>query len=124
MNNGSKPTILYSSDPGADEALVSAAKNGNQRAFEVLVERHQQRMLVFARRYTRVREDAEDVVQNLPKGLYPLEQISREIFLFDLVNTDRYQRSPYVGASRSCAARDNRPRFKRPRSRCVSNGDT
>jgi len=63
MNNRSKPTIVYSSDPGADEALVSAAKNGNQRAFELLVERHQQRMLVFARRYTRVREDAEDVVQ-------------------------------------------------------------
>jgi len=63
MNNGSKPTILYSSDPGADAVLVSAAKNGNQRAFEVLVERHQQRMLAFARRYTRVREDAEDVVK-------------------------------------------------------------
>jgi RNA polymerase sigma-70 factor (ECF subfamily) len=63
MNNRSKPTILYSRDPGMDEALVSAAKNGNQRAFEVLVERHQQRMLAFARRYTRVREDAEDVVQ-------------------------------------------------------------
>jgi RNA polymerase sigma-70 factor (ECF subfamily) len=63
MNNGSKPTTLYSSDPGADAVLVSAAKNGNQRAFEVLVERHQQRMLAFARRYTRVREDAEDVVQ-------------------------------------------------------------
>jgi RNA polymerase sigma-70 factor, ECF subfamily len=63
MNNRSKPTILYSSDPGADEVLVSAAKNGNQRAFEVLVERHQQRMLAFARCYTRVREDAEDVVQ-------------------------------------------------------------
>jgi RNA polymerase sigma-70 factor, ECF subfamily len=63
MNNRPNPTILYSSDSGADEVLVSAAKNGNQRAFEVLVERHQQRMLVFARRYTRVREDAEDVVQ-------------------------------------------------------------
>jgi RNA polymerase sigma-70 factor, ECF subfamily len=63
MNNRSKPTILYFSDPGTDEALVSAAKNGNQRAFEVLVERHQQRILAFARRYTRVREDAEDVVQ-------------------------------------------------------------
>jgi RNA polymerase sigma-70 factor (ECF subfamily) len=63
MNNRSKPTTLYSSDPGADEMLVSAAKNGNQRAFELLVERHQQRMLAFARRYTRVREDAEDVVQ-------------------------------------------------------------
>jgi RNA polymerase sigma-70 factor (ECF subfamily) len=63
MNNGSKPNILYSSDPRADEVLVSAAKNGNHRAFELLVERHQQRMLAFARRYTRVREDAEDVVQ-------------------------------------------------------------
>ena len=63
MNNRSKPTIHYSSDPGADDVLVSAAKNGNQRAFELLVERHQQRMLTFVRRYTRVREDAEDVVQ-------------------------------------------------------------
>jgi RNA polymerase sigma-70 factor, ECF subfamily len=63
MNNRSKPAIVYSSDPETDEVLVSAAKNGNQRAFEVLVERHQQRMIAFARRYTRVREDAEDVVQ-------------------------------------------------------------
>ena len=63
MNNRSNPTILYSSDSGADEVLVSAARNGNQRAFEVLVERHQRRMLAIARRYTRGREDAEDVVQ-------------------------------------------------------------
>lgn len=63
MNNRPKPIILFSSDPGPDEALVSAAKSGNQRAFEVLVERHQQKVLAFARRYTRVREDAEDVVQ-------------------------------------------------------------
>jgi RNA polymerase sigma-70 factor (ECF subfamily) len=63
VNNQSKRTIPYSGDPGADEVLVLAAKDGNQRAFEVLVERHQQRMLAFARRYTRVREDAEDVVQ-------------------------------------------------------------
>src|ERR1700756_2950713 len=61
--NTSKPIILDSSDPGTDDALVSAAKNGNQRAFEVLVKRHQQRMLAFAQRYTRAREDAEDVVQ-------------------------------------------------------------
>src|SRR5258708_32766951 len=63
MNNEARPAIVYCSDRGAEEVLVSAAKNGNQRAFEVLVERHQQRMLAFARRYTRVREDAEDVVQ-------------------------------------------------------------
>lgn len=63
MNKRSEPAILYSSDPGADAVLVSAAKNGDHGAFEVLVERHRQRMLAFARRYTRVREDAEDVVQ-------------------------------------------------------------
>lgn len=63
MNNRSNPTILYPSDAVADDVLVSAARNGNQRAFEVLVERHQRRMLAIARRYTRGREDAEDVVQ-------------------------------------------------------------
>ena len=63
MNDRPNPTILFSSDAGADDVLVSAARNGNQRAFELLVERHQRRMLAIARRYTRGREDAEDVVQ-------------------------------------------------------------
>jgi len=47
----------------AEEELVAAAKSGDERAFETLFKRHQRRMLAFARRYTRVREDAEDVVQ-------------------------------------------------------------
>src|SRR5258708_4115101 len=46
-----------------DMTLVAAAKNGNRKAFEILVERHEQRMLFVARRITRTREDAEDVVQ-------------------------------------------------------------
>jgi RNA polymerase sigma-70 factor (ECF subfamily) len=46
-----------------DMALVAAAKNGNGKAFEILVERHQQRIFSVARRITRTREDAEDVVQ-------------------------------------------------------------
>src|SRR5258707_8746299 len=50
--------------PGnADMALVAAAKNGNRRAFEILVKRHKQRILFVAQRITRRREDAEDVVQ-------------------------------------------------------------
>jgi RNA polymerase sigma-70 factor (ECF subfamily) len=50
--------------PGkGDMALVAAAKNGNRKAFEILVKRHQQRILFVARRMTRKREDAEDVVQ-------------------------------------------------------------
>ncbi len=50
--------------PGnADMALVAAAKNGNRRAFEILVKRHKQRIFFVAQRITRRREDAEDVVQ-------------------------------------------------------------
>lgn len=47
-----------------DEAmLVLAAKGGDAQAFEVLVERHQQRILTTSRRFIRNREDAEDIVQ-------------------------------------------------------------
>jgi len=51
------------SDPAADETLVAAAKRGDEKAFETLVRRHRPRILALALRYTRVREDAEDVVQ-------------------------------------------------------------
>jgi RNA polymerase sigma-70 factor (ECF subfamily) len=46
-----------------DMTLVAAAKNGNRKAFEILVTRHEQRIFFVARRITRRREDAEDVVQ-------------------------------------------------------------
>jgi RNA polymerase sigma-70 factor (ECF subfamily) len=46
-----------------DTSLVAAAKNGNRNAFEILVRRHEQRIFFVARRITRRREDAEDVVQ-------------------------------------------------------------
>lgn len=49
--------------PGADEVLVAAAKDGDEQAFGVLIERHHQRILALALRYVRVREDAEDIVQ-------------------------------------------------------------
>ncbi len=48
---------------GEEVALVLAAKSGDGRAFEILVERYQRRILAIARRFTRTREDAEDVVQ-------------------------------------------------------------
>src|SRR5229473_1122853 len=50
---------------GQDEeaALVLAAKCGDGHAFEILIERYQRRILAVARRFTRVREDAEDIVQ-------------------------------------------------------------
>ncbi len=59
-----KPGNLSLVDPAAeDAALVVAAKSGDGHAFEILVRRHQQRILFAARRITRTREDAEDVVQ-------------------------------------------------------------
>jgi len=43
--------------------LVSAAKNGDAHAFEILVRRYQRRILAVAQRFIRIREDADDVVQ-------------------------------------------------------------
>ena len=55
-------TVAFS-DPATDETLVATAKMGDEEAFETLVERHRPRIFALALRYTRVREDAEDVVQ-------------------------------------------------------------
>ena len=46
-----------------DMILVAAAKKGDRKAFEILVERHERKVFLVARRITRTREDAEDVVQ-------------------------------------------------------------
>src|SRR2546430_11625000 len=45
--------------PGQEDeaALVLAAKSGDGQAFEILVERYQQRILATSRRFTRNRED-------------------------------------------------------------------
>jgi len=46
-----------------EAALVLAAKSGNGHAFEILIECYQRKILAVARRFSRVREDAEDIVQ-------------------------------------------------------------
>jgi RNA polymerase sigma-70 factor (ECF subfamily) len=50
---------------GQDEeaTLVLAAKCGDGNAFEVLIRRYQRRTLAVVRRFTRIHEDAEDIVQ-------------------------------------------------------------
>jgi RNA polymerase sigma-70 factor, ECF subfamily len=53
----------HASDPGSEQVLVDAAKSGDELAFEILVKRYQPRIFALALRYTRVREDAEDIVQ-------------------------------------------------------------
>lgn len=64
-DQSNKPEVDTTSlcDPGADDALVVAAKTGDELAFETLVKRHQKRIFAVALRYTRVREDAQDVAQ-------------------------------------------------------------
>src|SRR6266481_508447 len=46
-----------------EATLVLAAKCGDGYAFEVLIRRYQRRTLAVVRRFTRIQEDAEDIVQ-------------------------------------------------------------
>jgi len=62
-NEIGKRGVASSGDGAADEELVAAAKNGNELSFEGLAKRYQRRVFALACRYTRVREDAEDIVQ-------------------------------------------------------------
>jgi RNA polymerase sigma-70 factor (ECF subfamily) len=62
-NEIGKRGVSSSSDAAADEDLVAAAKNGDELGFESLAKRYQRRVFAVAFRYTRVREDAEDIVQ-------------------------------------------------------------
>lgn len=65
LNHTGKPgvTATASRDSAAEEELIAAAKGGDEAAFETLFYRHHGRIFVLAFRYTRVREDAQDIVQ-------------------------------------------------------------
>jgi RNA polymerase sigma-70 factor (ECF subfamily) len=63
MNRNAEPTIACLTDPAAEQMLVVAAKNGDEKAFETLFKRHRQKILRVVLRYAHVREDAEDIVQ-------------------------------------------------------------
>lgn len=63
MNDKAEPSVACLREPTAEQILVVAAKNGDEQAFETLFKRHQQKVLRVVLRYTRVREDAEDIVQ-------------------------------------------------------------
>src|ERR1700730_5442257 len=63
MNHSAEPTIACLTHPAAEQMLVVAAKNGDEQAFETLFKRHRQKILRVVLRYARIREDAEDIVQ-------------------------------------------------------------
>jgi RNA polymerase sigma-70 factor, ECF subfamily len=54
---------IFSPATSEEHALAIAANRGNARAFEALFERCQPKIFAVALRLTRVREDAEDIVQ-------------------------------------------------------------
>jgi|HubBroStandDraft_3_1064219.scaffolds.fasta_scaffold65012_2 RNA polymerase sigma-70 factor (ECF subfamily) len=63
MKHKAEPTIACESDPAGERTLVVAAKNGDEQAFETLFKRYQRKTFAVVLRYTRVVEDAEDIVQ-------------------------------------------------------------
>jgi RNA polymerase sigma-70 factor, ECF subfamily len=63
VKDKAEPTIACMSDPAGERTLVVAAKNGDEQAFETLFRRYQRKTLAVVLRYTRVVEDAEDIVQ-------------------------------------------------------------
>src|SRR5246500_4352023 len=63
FRNRSTRGVASFRDAAPDDELVAATKSGDELAFETLVKRHQRRIFALAFRYTRVREDAEDIVQ-------------------------------------------------------------
>jgi RNA polymerase sigma-70 factor, ECF subfamily len=64
---------------GEDEsALISAAKTADAQAFEVLIARHQRKILAVALRCIGVRQDAEDIMQQtFQKAFLHLHQFER-----------------------------------------------
>ena len=61
--NRSKRGVASVRNSAADEELVAATRSGDELAFESLFKRHRRRIFALAFRYTGVREDAEDIVQ-------------------------------------------------------------
>ena len=79
MTHKAESTIACVSDRAGERTLVVAAKDGDEQAFETLFKRYQQRILAIVRRYVRVVEDAEDIVQqSFYKAFVHLSQFQGE----------------------------------------------
>jgi len=62
VNNTQNKGIALT-DAADDRSFALAARLGDQQAFGILFERYQPRIFAIAMRYTRIAEDAEDIVQ-------------------------------------------------------------
>jgi RNA polymerase sigma-70 factor (ECF subfamily) len=74
-HDGAAPALLTTLAEADDATLVAAAKDGHGEALEILIQRNQRQALGIALRLTRVREDAEDILQqSLQKAFFKLHQ--------------------------------------------------
>jgi len=79
MKHKTESTIACVSDAANERTLVVAAKNGDEQAFETLFKRYRRKTLGVVRRYVRVVEDAEDIVQqSFYKAFVHLSQFQGE----------------------------------------------
>ena len=100
INEMRADTIEFS-DSATDEALVAGAKEGDERAFEMLVKRHRRQVFALALRYTRVHEDAEDVVQQTFQKTF----VYLRVLVFNVVNAYCHKRGTDVATKSSRIAR-------------------
>ena len=79
MGNDMEPNLVITqpdlnsaapAGPRTDEELVAAAKSGDELAFETLIKRNELRIFAVALRYTRVHQDAEDILQQTLQKLF------------------------------------------------------
>src|SRR4029077_1717325 len=80
-NEFGKRAVASSCDAAADEELVAAAKKGDEPGSESLAKRHQRKIFALAFRYTRVREDADGIVQEtFQKAFVHLQKFEEKSF--------------------------------------------
>ena len=87
----------------SDWDLVVAVKNGEDRAFEIVVNRYKARILSLAFRTTRNHEDAQDVTQqSFQNAFVHFTEVSGGIVFSYLVDADCEKRSAYASAEEPC----------------------
>jgi RNA polymerase sigma-70 factor, ECF subfamily len=61
--NDNLNAMISSRNPKCDDAIVLAARGGDEQAFGILFKHYQPKIFAIALRYARIPEDAEDIVQ-------------------------------------------------------------
>src|SRR5437879_13789402 len=96
--DGSKPETKLAtfSDPPKQEALVAAAKSGEELAFEALVKRHQPRIFALRCATHASRRTQKTLSSKLSKKPSSTCTNSKGNLLLHLVDAHRHQRGTYV----------------------------